>query len=62
MNIAFRWWGHCHLYNREELERALQEAGFGSIRFVKYGKSNHIELEGLETRQDSVLIAEATKV
>jgi predicted SAM-dependent methyltransferase len=59
INIAFRWWGHQHLYNREELERALCEAGFSEIRFVSWGHSSVTDLCGLETRADSKLIAEA---
>ena len=61
MNIAFRWWGHRHLYNREELERALKVAGFTNIRFNASGQSQHPLLRGLETRLDSKLIAEAVK-
>jgi predicted SAM-dependent methyltransferase len=61
INIAFRWWGHQHLYNREELERALKSAGFCDIRFEIFGQSRHPELRGLETRLDSKLIAEAVK-
>ncbi len=61
INIAFRWWGHKHLYNREELERALAEAGFARIRFVDTGTSEHPDLRNLETRRDSRLVAEAEK-
>jgi predicted SAM-dependent methyltransferase len=61
INIAFRWWGHQHLYNREELKRALKNAGFCDIRFEIFGQSRHPELRGLETRLDSKLIAEAVK-
>lgn len=61
INIAFRWWGHQHLYNREELERALRDAGFSDIRFVEPGVSSHPDLRNLETRADSRLVAEATK-
>jgi predicted SAM-dependent methyltransferase len=61
INIAFRWWGHQHLYNREELERALKSAGFEDIRFEAHGQSRHKDLVGLETRMDSKLIAEAVK-
>ena len=61
LNIAFRWWGHQHLYNREELERALREAGFTKISFPAHGMSEHPDLRGLETRADSKLIAEAVK-
>lgn len=61
MNIGFRWWDHQHLYNREELERALREAGFSKISFEKNGFSRFSDLVGLETRLDSKLIAEAVK-
>ena len=61
INIAFRWWGHKHLYNREELLRAFLESGFSSINFEKNGKSRHPDLQGLETRIDSKLIVEAIK-
>jgi predicted SAM-dependent methyltransferase len=61
VNIAFRWWGHQHLYNREELDRALKSAGFFDIRFEPFGQSRYPELRGLETRLDSKLIAEAVK-
>ena len=61
LNIAFRWWGHLYLYNREELERRLHEAGFSSITFCEHGESIHEDLRNLETRDDSRLIAEATK-
>lgn len=61
VNIAFRWWGHEHLYNREELVRALSEAGFTEFRFVNIGTSDLDDLRGLESRVDSKLIAEAVK-
>lgn len=61
LNVAFRWWGHKYLYNREELERRLREAGFREITFVENGQSVHEALQGLETRKDSCLIAEAVK-
>lgn len=61
INIGFRWWGHMHLYDREELERALLEAGFQDIAFVDHGQSRYDDLRGLETRADSTLVAEATK-
>lgn len=61
LNIAFRWWGHLYLYNQEELDRRLCEAGFSAITFCEQGKSQHGDLRDLETRNDSMLIAEATK-
>jgi predicted SAM-dependent methyltransferase len=61
INIAFRWWGHKHLYNKEELARALSEAGFSRFYFPLPGQSDYPDLQGLETRKDSKLIAEAIK-
>jgi predicted SAM-dependent methyltransferase len=61
INMAFRWWGHRHLYNREELARALGEAGFRRFSFVKNGESIYEDLRGLETRLDSKLVVEAVK-
>jgi len=61
LNICFREWGHQHLYNREELERGLEEAGFSKISKSGFCKSKHPELRGLETRKESRLILEATK-
>src|SRR5205814_2367959 len=39
LNIAFRWWGHQWLYDRQELHRRLGEAGFVEIRDVARGES-----------------------
>ncbi|MEG4086302.1 methyltransferase domain-containing protein [Microcoleus sp. POL10_C6] len=61
LNISFRWWGHQWLYDREELHRRLQEAGFTIIRDVEWGNSDIPELRKLETRKDSLLICEAEK-
>ena len=61
LNISFRWWGHQWLYDREELHRRLQEAGFTIIRDVEWGNSDIPELRNLETRKDSLLICEAEK-
>jgi predicted SAM-dependent methyltransferase len=61
INIAFRWWGHQWLYDREELNRRLREAGFTIIREVEWGKSHIPELNNLETRRDSLLICETQK-
>lgn len=59
LNVAFRWWGHEYLYDREELHRRLGEAGFTRIRDPEWGESEHAMLRGLETRGDSRLICEA---
>lgn len=61
LNMVFSWWGHKWLYNWEELERRLKQAGFTKMQRSKHSKSKYKELNNLETRQESVLIAEATK-
>lgn len=61
MNIGFREWGHQYLYNREELERRLKEAGFKEISRRKMNKSKFPDLKNRETRIDSKLILEAVK-
>lgn len=61
INIAFRWWRHQHLYNREELARVLTEAGFSGFQFVERCQSRYQDLRALETRLDSKLVVEAVK-
>ncbi len=61
LNIAFRWWGHQWLYDREEFHRRLKEAGFTQIRDVEWGQSEVPELRDRETRKDSLLICEAIR-
>ena len=61
INVAFRWWDHRYLYDGEDLERRLREAGFAPVRRCALGHSDLPELTGLETRDDSKLILEATR-
>jgi len=61
MNTAFRWWDHKYLYDGEELERRMREAGFGRLRTCALGESAVPELVGLETRADSKLILEGVR-
>jgi predicted SAM-dependent methyltransferase len=61
INVCFRDWGHQWLYDVEELERRLREAGFCQIESVKWGESKHSELRKRETRNETLLICEATK-
>ena len=60
-NISFRYWGHKWLYDWEELERRLKEAGCDKIKRCEIIKSEHEVLKNLETRNESTLIAEVTK-
>lgn len=61
LNIDFRWWGHQHLYDEEELVRRLSEVGFAQIEICEIHKSRHKELCNMETREQSTLIVEAIK-
>lgn len=61
INIAFREWEHQYLYNKEELHYRLKQSGFEKIESFRNGESNHEVFRGLETRKDSLLIAEATR-
>lgn len=61
MNVAFRWWDHRYLYDGEELERRMREAGFDPARRCTLGQSPLPELARLETRADSRLIVEGVK-
>lgn len=63
LNMGMRWWDHRWLYDWEELVRRLKEVEFKAtkIRKAKHSKSTHKELVGLETRDESILIAEVTK-
>lgn len=61
INIGFRWWGHKWIYDWEELDRRVREAGFTKIKQCKLYKSKHKELNNLETRVESTLIVEVTK-
>lgn len=61
MNVAFRWWGHRYLYDGEELERRISDAGFRDVTRHRLGASARAELRGLETRPDSLLILEAVR-
>jgi predicted SAM-dependent methyltransferase len=61
INICFREWGHQWLYDLEELERRLREAGFARIESAGWGESKYPELAKRETRAETLLICEATK-
>jgi len=61
LNYSLRNWGHQWVYDSEELQRRLNEAGFKKTKMLDWGISNHGELSNRETRQDSKLIYEAEK-
>ncbi len=60
LNICFREWEHKWLYDAQELERRMREAGFENIKPASLHESEHPELRGLETRAESLLIFEAS--
>ena len=68
LNRAFHGWGHRFLYNRPMLEASVKHAGFGVVRFQRYGESETPFLRGLERHETwtdtpelpHVLIAEAS--
>jgi predicted SAM-dependent methyltransferase len=68
LNRAFHGWGHQFLYNQPMLEASLRDAGFGAVRFERYGESEIPFLRGLERHETwtdtaelpHVLIAEAS--
>ena len=61
LNMSFSWWGHKWIYDWEELERRLKQAGYTKIKRCTQEKSQFPELCGLETREGSELIAEVSK-
>jgi predicted SAM-dependent methyltransferase len=61
INMSFRFWGHEWIYDWEELKRRLEEAGCVNIKRSRINQSQHLELRGLETRKESLLIVEITK-
>ena len=60
LNTAMRDWGHLYLYDFADLAYRLSEAGFVDVRQCEWGQSDHPDLKGRETREDSRLIVEAT--
>jgi predicted SAM-dependent methyltransferase len=61
INVAFRFWEHKYLFNREDLEGALEQAGFIEMVLCERNRSDRQELAGMETREDSRLVMEAEK-
>jgi predicted SAM-dependent methyltransferase len=61
LNVSMRWWDHQYLYDGQELERRMREAGFQTVRRCRYRESPALELAGLETREDSTLILEGVR-
>lgn len=63
LNEGFRLWGHQFVYDLEELEHLLLQAGFGTITRVLWRESTTPALRNLECRPfHGEIILEATKV
>lgn len=61
INQAFHAWGHKFLYNKEELEIVVREAGFTNISWPAYKDSAHAALQNIDVRPSTDLRVEATK-
>ncbi|GAA4965537.1 hypothetical protein GCM10023225_05800 [Kineococcus glutinatus] len=59
LNVAMREWGHTYVYDADELRLRLQQSGFTTVRECGRGRSDHPQLQDLETREDSLLVFEA---
>lgn len=51
LNRAFRGWGHQFVYNLTTLTAQLQNAGFETVRALRYGESDSPALRGLERHE-----------
>ena len=61
---AYSFWDHIHFYSTDELVLVAKHLGFKQVTFVEYGKSEHAELAGLDTRSTQIGLntyAELTK-
>lgn len=61
---AYSFWDHIHFYSKDELVLVAKHLGFKQVTFVEYGKSEHEELAGLDTRSTQIGLntyAELTK-
>jgi predicted SAM-dependent methyltransferase len=59
LNVALRSWGHLYLYDFEELQLRLRQAGFSDVVRQAAGSSSVRDLCGLERRVASRLVVEA---
>ena len=54
LNRAFRGWGHQFLYNPTTVTALLQNAGFETVRPLRYGESDTPALAGLERHEQYI--------
>lgn len=50
INAVFMNWGHRFIYDKATLSGILEAKGFTDIQFFTPGKSDDVNLSGLETR------------
>ncbi len=58
------YWDHLHFYSQAELALVADRLGYNDVTFLSYGKSEHPELAGIDTRdqqQETNTYAELTK-
>lgn len=55
-NICMRDWGHKYIYDIEEISMILDELNCVSIKECEVGVSKFSELNGMETREDSLVV------
>lgn len=53
-NDHVRLWGHQFIFDQPTLLGLLKEVGFTQIKECKYGESEHINLQGVETHDEGV--------
>jgi hypothetical protein len=56
INLGMREWGHCWIYDLEELVNLGIRCGFRVSRVVDRNSSELKELEGLDYRKDSIIV------
>ena len=61
LNTIFRECGSCYLYNEEDLNNLLVDAGFKDVTRFQFGCSAERRFWNLEVHQESTLILEAIK-
>lgn len=64
MNDVFYNWGHRYIPDPDQLTMQLRRAGFHSVKLCEFGKSEHAELCGIESRGGSAnedFVIEGTK-
>ena len=62
VNEGLSLWGHCYVYDRDELRQVLLESGFAEVDFVGWRESKYPNLQKIESRPFfQELIVEARK-